>query len=405
MKLNANRHHTVRAVALVCFIALTTFAQSSGGNFRITSSTVASGGTSSGTGNVSVDGSAGQPSAGTTQQTPFSISTGFWPTSLSFTPSAANGSITGVVATEQGIPLAGVTIKLAGTELAETITDTRGSYAFNNVETNSFYTVVPSRVNYMFSPASRSFSLLGDHTEASFTATPNGDRTNAIDTTEFFVRQQYLDFLGREPDPPGFNGWVNTIKNCAAGDPSCDRVHVSAAFYQSTEFSQRGYFVYRFYSTAFGRKPGFSEFMPDLARVSGFLTNAQLETAKVSFVNDFTNRPAFTAQYSSLSNSEYVNQLFQTAGVELPNRQALIDSLNTGTTTRAQALRQIVESNEVSAKYFNQAFVVMEYFGYLRRDPDALYQNWIQVLDQTGDSRHMVEGFVNSIEYRNRFAQ
>ncbi|HSP62659.1 MAG TPA: hypothetical protein VLQ90_06735 [Pyrinomonadaceae bacterium] len=83
--------------------------------------------------------------------------------------------------------------------------------------------------------------------------------------------------------------------------------------------------------------------------------------------------------------------------MELPNRQALIDSLNSGTTTRAQALRQIVESNEVSAKYFNQAFVVMEYFGYLRRDPDALYQNWIQVLDQTGDSRHMVEGFVKPL--------
>jgi hypothetical protein len=92
--------------------------------------------------------------------------------------------------------------------------------------------------------------------------------------------------------------------------------------------------------------------------------------------------------------------------VNLLNRQALVDGLNAGTLTRAQVLRQIAESGEVYQKYYNQAFVVMEYFGYLRRDPDALYPNWIQVLDANpADSRHMVEGFVNSTEYRNRFLQ
>ena len=86
------------------------------------------------------------------------------------------------------------------------------------------------------------------------------------------------------------------------------------------------------------------------------------------------------------------------------NRQTLIDSLNTKTASRAQVLRQIAESSEVYQKYYNQAFVVMEYFGYLRRDPDALYLDWITVLDANpADSRHMVNGFVNSAEYRQRF--
>jgi Domain of unknown function (DUF4214) len=67
--------------------------------------------------------------------------------------------------------------------------------------------------------------------------------------------------------------------------------------------------------------------------------------------------------------------------------------------------RIIAESDEVYQSYYNQAFVVMEYFGYLRRDPDALYTDWIDVLNQTGDSRHMVQGFVDSTEYRNRFPQ
>ena len=133
-------------------------------------------------------------------------------------------------------------------------------------------------------------------------------------------------------------------------------------------------------------------------------TDEQLEAAKTQFANDFVNRPAF-APYVTMTNSQYVDALAQTAGVTLANRQQLVNSLDAGTMTRAQALRQIAESGEVYAKYYNQAFVVMEYFGYLRRDPDILYLNWIAVLDQTGDPRHMVEGFVDATEYRNRFRQ
>src|SRR5204862_7950991 len=134
------------------------------------------------------------------------------------------------------------------------------------------------------------------------------------------VRQQYLDILRREPDAPGINRWVNTLRNCASNDASCDRIHVSEAFFRSAEFQQRGYFVYRFYSSAFGRKPDYSEFAPDLGRVSGFLTNNQLEAAKTAFVNDFMARPAFAAQYSSLNNAGYVDALINTAAVNLANR-------------------------------------------------------------------------------------
>jgi hypothetical protein len=66
-------------------------------------------------------------------------------------------------------------------------------------------------------------------------------------------------------------------------------------------------------------------------------------------------------------------------------------------------LREIVESTEVYSRYYNQAFVVMQYFGYLRRDPDILYINWIAHLEATGDYRSMIQGFVNSVEYRGRF--
>ena len=238
--------------------------------------------------------------------------------------------------------------------------------------------------------------------------------SNRIDDPLFFVHQQYLDFLNREPDPLGAN-WVNLIDNCTPTDTSCDRTHVSEAFFKSPEFQERGYFVWRFYPISFpnvagvdppgaGHKPEIEEFVPDLTRVSGFLTQAQLEAAKAQFAVNFTQRPAFFARYGSLSNADYVNALCSTGGVTLSNQQALITALNTGALARAQVLRQIAESPEVFNKYYNEAFVVMQYFGYLHRNPDALYLDWIKVVDANpADSRHMIEGFVNSIEYRQRF--
>src|SRR5262249_28387836 len=142
---------------------------------------------------------------------------------------------------------------------------------------------------------------------------------NPIDDPSFFVRQQYLDFLNREPDSLSAE-WVRMLTNCTEGDTSCDRIHVSEAFFKSPEFQERGYFVWRFYPISFpsvpgsdppgaGHKPDFEEFMPDLATVSGFLTPAELEIAKAQFAVNFTLRPAFISRYGSLSNADFVNTL------------------------------------------------------------------------------------------------
>ncbi|HEX8845827.1 MAG TPA: kelch repeat-containing protein [Pyrinomonadaceae bacterium] len=229
--------------------------------------------------------------------------------------------------------------------------------------------------------------------------------TNPIDDPQFFIRQQYLDFLGREPDPIGFQGWQDILRNCAQGDTRCDRIEVSSAFFRSAEFQDRGYFIYRFYST-FGRIPHYSEFMPDLAKVSGFLTPEQLEANKAAFVNEFITRPEFKNKFDSLTDpTAYVDALLQTAGLSNhPTRNTWVAGLTNGTTTRAQVLRALVESAEVYFLKYNEAFVVMEYFGYLRRDPDILYLEWIKTMNGNGgDYRVMINGFMNSVEYRKRF--
>jgi hypothetical protein len=103
--------------------------------------------------------------------------------------------------------------------------------------------------------------------------------------------------------------------------------------------------------------------------------------------------------------SQYVNALESNAQVTLPNKQTLIDALQGGTMSRADVLRNVVESQVVFDKYIVPAFVTMEYFGYLRRDPDLIgYQNWVNTLTADPNNyRHMIFGFIYSTEYRQRF--
>lgn len=184
----------------------------------------------------------------------------------------------------------------------------------------------------------------------------------------------------------------------------CDRIEVSSDFFRSAEFQTRGYFIFRLYA-AIGRHPFYAEFMPDLAKVSGFLTDAQLEANKMAFIQEFMSRSEFQTMYGGLTDpTAYVNALLNTVGLpNHPTKEAWIAALTNQTMTRAQVLRALIESSEVLQKYYNEAFVVMQYFGYLRRDPDALYMQWIDALNKTGDYRMLINGFLNSSEYPKRF--
>jgi hypothetical protein len=88
-------------------------------------------------------------------------------------------------------------------------------------------------------------------------------------------------------------------------------------------------------------------------------------------------------------------------------REALVVGLNAGSLTRAEVLLRIAENQEFVQAKRNEAFVMMEYFGYLRRDPDESgYEFWLNKLNQfDGDFERaeMVKAFINSVEYRSRF--
>ncbi|HSL54661.1 MAG TPA: S8 family serine peptidase [Pyrinomonadaceae bacterium] len=234
---------------------------------------------------------------------------------------------------------------------------------------------------------------------------------NPFDDIQFFVRQQYLDFLGRLPDSVGFANWVATLSGCPNGgfgendNPHCDRVHVSAGFFLSAEFQGRGYFAYRFYEVALDRRPTYAEFVPDMAQVGGPQSPESEVLSKATYTEAWTQRPAFKTLYDGLSNLAYVEKLEINAEVVVSNKAALVAALNNGQMTRGEVLRNIVESAVVGDKFFNRAFVSMQYFGYLRRDPDTIgFQNWLDTLNaDPSNFRHMIFGFLYSTEYRQRF--
>jgi hypothetical protein len=273
---------------------------------------------------------------------------------------------------------------------------------------------------------------------------PGTNQVITINDADFFVQQQYVDFLSRFPDQSGFDFWLNQITGCGSNASCIDgqRTNTSGAFFLSIEFQETGYLVERLYKTAYGDAMGtstfggtqqlsvpiirLSEFKPDSRQIAqGVIVGqgnwqAQLEANKQSFIADFVSRSRFTTEYpTTMSAADFVNKLSQNVGVNVlsaTERDALVTQLAPtpgSSTLRAQVLRAVAEDRDLDTAEKNKAFVLMQYFGYLRRNPNELqdsdytgYDFWLTKLNNHGGDFHaaeMVKSFIVSGEYAGRF--
>jgi len=185
------------------------------------------------------------------------------------------------------------------------------------------------------------------------------------------------------------------------------RVRVSAAFFEATEFQQTGFLVYLAYRATLGRKPTYAEFMSDRAKLS---TGTAFASGQVKFLEEWTARPEFMHLYPSrLPADQFVDALIKTVGsstgVNLEQKREPLLSLSTRG-NRAAVIRDIVEDQTLSLAEQKEALVLMQYFAYLKRDPDPLtYEFWIDALGKNAPNAviNMVRTFINSTEYRERF--
>jgi hypothetical protein len=254
---------------------------------------------------------------------------------------------------------------------------------------------------------------------------------------EFFVRQHYVDFLNRQPDAAGLAFWANQVTSCG-GDNQCveiKQINVSAAFFLSIEFQETGYLVYRIYKAAYGNLPGapvpikLNEFLPDTQQIGQGVVVHQagweqiLDNNKQTFISSFVQRSRFTSALpTSMTPTQFVDQLFANAEITPGpgGRSDAINEFGTATTTddmsaRARVLRRVAENATLAQAEFNRAFVLMQYFGYLRRNPNDPpeptldfqgYNFWLNKLNQFNGNfvdAEMVKAFITSSEYRQRF--
>ncbi len=273
------------------------------------------------------------------------------------------------------------------------------------------------------------------------------EASNSIDLSDQFVKQQYLDFLNRQPDQSGWDFWTGQITSCGTNTQCTEvqRINVSASFFLSIEFQQTGYLVERIYKVAYGDASGtstfpsphqvsvptvrFNEFLQDTQTIGqGVIVLApgwesKLETNKQNYASAFVQTSRFmTAFPTNMTPAQFVNKLNLNAGgilspAEQTNAIGLFGSAGdtANASARAQALRQVAENPTLFNAEKNRAFVLAQYFGYLRRNPDDApevgrdytgYDFWLTKLNQFNGNyiaAEMVKAFISSSEYRQRF--
>lgn len=324
------------------------------------------------------------------------------------------------------------TLRFAAGEDMKTITILISQDSFvEGPETFTITLTKPTGGSALASPAITFVTLNDDATELP---------QNPIDDPANFVRQHYHDFLNREPDAGGLGFWTNEITSCGS-DQSCielKRINVSAAFFLSIEFQETGFLAYRMYKAAYGDTTSpnvgipvpiirLNEFLADARRLGEGVTvgipgwETVLENNKVAYAREFVVTSRFLADFPlTMTSTQFVNKLDQNAGpgvlssAEKAQLIAELDSTPDVTVGRGSVLRKVAEDSDLRAQQNNRAFVLMQYFGYMRRNPDDPqdtdfrgWEFWLNKLNQfNGNFIHaeMVKSFLVSIEYRNRFA-
>jgi len=264
---------------------------------------------------------------------------------------------------------------------------------------------------------------------------PGTNTPITIDDADYFVQQHYVDFLSRFPDQGGFAFWQEQITQCG-GNPQCvqvARVNVSGAFFLSIEFQNTGYYVYRMHKAAFGdiNPPAVpvpvrrDEFMADTRRIGQNVVvgignwEEQLRANKEAYAREFVSTGRFRTSYpAGMSPADFVAKLDASAGnvltaAERSQLEAALAPSPNDTALRAQVVRSVAESGALVRAEFNKAFVLMQYFGYLKRNPNDApdadysgYRFWLAQLDRHNGNfvqAELVKAFILSLEYRSRF--
>ena len=210
-----------------------------------------------------------------------------------------------------------------------------------------------------------------------------------------FVMQQYRDFLAREGDPQGLFFWSShlDIQHFSRGQ-------VIEAFFNSAEFQGVLAPIARLYFAYFLR-------IPDAGGVTFWGDQYRNGVPLATIANAFATSDEFLNRYGSLSNEDFVSLVYfnvlnrapDTAGFEYWTGQ-----LNSGARTRGEVMLGFSESDEFKFRMSAETFVTLVYMGMLRRAPEqGGFDFWVNYIDTGNSGLALIDGFLGSTEYRQRF--
>jgi len=267
---------------------------------------------------------------------------------------------------------------------------------------------------------------------------PGTNQVITIDDSDFFVNQQYVDFLNRFPDQGGFTFWLGQLQNCGAVQ-SCinaKRIDVSNAFFFEQEFQQTGSYVFRLYRASFGNSqpfpnpdttPGFPGEVNKLPLYANFKTDRQqviggasLPQQQQDLANAFVLRSEFTTKYPSGDSLDtFVTNILATiqssSGADLTAQKPALVALGSRGAVLYRLANDDLTGNGginnrpyIDAEY-NRAFVYTQYAGYFRRDADIRgFLFWFGQINSgplrdVSKQHALVCSDITSLEYQLRF--
>ena len=238
---------------------------------------------------------------------------------------------------------------------------------------------------------------------------------NPLDDYRFFISQNYSDLLGRDTDQATLEKLSSQFSQCGSRTDCLQkrRLDLAVSLLVQNELPSNGLFLHGLYTAGLGRRPRLTEYDTDRKEIARY--NGRGEDGRLSVALAFVQRPEFEKKYpSTLKAAEFVDRILtstaQTLNLDLKNEHDSLVEMFDGTSAgRAAILTKLVSQSPVVDAQYNQSFVLVQYFSYLRRDPDESGFNfWVnslrsKPLRDSDAARSMVCAFLTSTEYQNRF--
>jgi uncharacterized protein DUF4214/beta-propeller repeat-containing protein len=219
-------------------------------------------------------------------------------------------------------------------------------------------------------------------------------QTASLTNSEAFVRQLYLDFLGRQADS-GLATWVDGLNT-----GQYTRAQVANSFFTNPDFYTNAKFLSKAYIGILRRDPDGSGWWDWWGAMHAGMTPA----AVMPF---FLSADEYVMIYGSLqSNTDFVTALYRNILGRDPDATGLNDwvgALTSGAWTRAQLALSFVQCDEFDASTQNRINTDLMYMGFFRRAPLATeISTWTTYL-ASNPLTSAISQFITNTEYLGRF--